>query len=219
MDLLHEGIRAGREWAVSSKLGYLANAHRLDLETSGVMLLAKSRETLVALVNLFSQRKTRKFYQVLMIGGPAEDEVEIDLPVGPHPIRPGLSVIDRTNGKKAVSIVRVTERFASHTLAEVEILTGRHHQIRVHLQSRGFPLVGDRLYGGQPLLLSRLKPHYKMKDDGERPLIGRPALHAWRLMLNHPVTGAELTIEAPVPKDMIVGLKYLRRYEAGAPRP
>jgi 23S rRNA-/tRNA-specific pseudouridylate synthase len=138
--------------------------------------------------------------------------VEVDLAISPHPVRPGLSVIDTINGKKAVSIVRIRERFTGYSLAEVEILTGRHHQIRVHLKSLGCPLVGDRLYGGQPLLLSRLKPHYKVKDDGERPLIGRPALHAWRLILNHPTTGAELTLEAPMPKDMTVGLKYLRRY-------
>jgi RluA family pseudouridine synthase len=212
MDLLHEGIREKKDWAASSGLGYLANAHRLDAETSGVLLLAKSREMLISLVNLFSQRLTRKFYQAVMIGGPAKDEVEVDLAISPHPVRPGLSVIDTINGKKAVSIVRIRERFTGYSLAEVEILTGRHHQIRVHLKSLGCPLVGDRLYGGQPLLLSRLKPHYKVKDDGERPLIGRPALHAWRLILNHPTTGAELTLEAPMPKDMTVGLKYLRRY-------
>ncbi len=212
MDLLHAGIADGKEWAVSAGMGFLSNAHRLDAETSGVLLLAKSREMLISLVNLFSQRKTRKVYQALMIGGPAQDEVEIDLPVGQHPVRPGLSIIDRAHGKNAVSIVRVKERFASHSFAEVEILTGRHHQIRVHLQSLGCPLVGDRLYGGQPLLLSGLKPRYKMKDDGERPLIGRPALHAWQLSFAHPVTGAELTIEAPMPKDLSVGLKYLRRY-------
>jgi RluA family pseudouridine synthase len=215
MDLLHEGIKAKRDWAAG--LGYLSNAHRLDAETSGVLLLAKTREVLVSLVNLFSQRKTRKLYQALMIGGPEQDEVEVDLPVGPHPVRPGLSIIDRAHGKKAVSIVRIRERFKGHCLAEVEILTGRHHQIRIHLQSLGFPLVGDRLYGGQPLLLSHLKPRYKMKDDGERPLIGRPALHAWRLILPHPVTGAEVEIEAPLPKDLVVGLKYLRRYETARP--
>lgn len=215
MDLLHDGIREKKAWARETGMGYISNAHRLDVDTSGVLLLAKSREILIALVNQFSQRKTRKFYQAIVGGGPQQDETTIDLPVGPHPIRPGLSVIDRSNGKNAVSIIHVLERFSTHSFVEVEILTGRHHQIRVHLQSLGCPLVGDRLYGGQPLLLSRLKPKYKMKEEGERPLVGRPALHAARLVLMHPVTGAELALEAPLPKDMTVGLKYLRRYGVG----
>jgi 23S rRNA pseudouridine1911/1915/1917 synthase len=215
MDLLHDGIHEKKDWARQTNMSYISNAHRLDVDTSGILLLAKTREILIALVNQFSQRKTRKIYTALMGGGPQQDEVEIDQPVGPHPIRPGLSVIDRANGKKAVSIVRVQERFSQYTLADVEILTGRHHQIRIHLHWLGCPLVGDRLYGGQPLLLSRLKPKYKMKEDGERPLIGRPALHAAKLFLTHPVSGAELALEAPLPKDMTVGLKYLRRYGTG----
>jgi 23S rRNA pseudouridine1911/1915/1917 synthase len=218
MDLLHDGIKAGKEWAQKTGISYLANAHRLDVDTSGVLVLARTRETLIALVNQFSQRQTRKVYLALMGGGPEKETTEIELPIGPHPIRPGLSVIDRNTGKAAHSIVRVLERFSRHTLAEVEILTGRHHQIRVHLQTLGCPLVGDRLYGGKSLLLSSLKPGYKMKPEGEKPLIGRPALHAWRLTLTHPVRGDEMTLEAPLPKDLTVGLKYLRQFGHGRGR-
>jgi 23S rRNA pseudouridine1911/1915/1917 synthase len=219
MDLLHDGIRTGKAWARDAGIGYLANAHRLDVDTSGVLLLARTREVLISLVNQFSRRETQKIYLALMDGGPEKDTVDIDLPIGPHPIRPGLSVIDRAHGKQAISKVRVIERFGRHTLAEVEILTGRHHQVRVHLNAMGSPLVGDRLYGGKPLLLSELKPRYKMKADGEKPLIGRPALHAWRLNLKHPVTGEDLKLEAPLPKDLTVGLKYLRQYGRGRSAP
>ena len=218
MGLLHAGIESGRDWAREAGVDFLSNVHRLDAETSGVLLLARSREILTALVRQFSQRQTRKIYVALMCGGPAKDEVEIDLPIGEHPIRPGLSTIDKIHGKSAVSVVRVIERFGRHTLAEVEILTGRHHQVRVHLQAIGCPLIGDRLYGGKSLLLSSLKPGYKMKKEGEKPLIGRPALHASRLTITHPVKGDELTLEAPMPKDLLVGLKYLRKFGKGRTR-
>jgi hypothetical protein len=86
----------------------------------------------------------------------------------------------------------------------------------VHLRSRQLPVVGDNLYGGKPLLLSRLKPGYRFKKDrDELPLVGRVALHAERLVLTHPATGAPVVIEAPWPKDLLVALKFLRRYAPG----
>jgi 23S rRNA pseudouridine955/2504/2580 synthase len=100
-------------------------------------------------------------------------------------------------------------------LLEVVIETGRMHQIRVHVQAIGCPLVGDPDYGGAPLLLSQIKPGYKAKDEEpERPLLDRPALHAERLTLSRPATGEKLTLEAPWPKDLTVAVKYLRKYAA-----
>ena len=212
MDLLHAGIEAGREWARETGIRELANVHRLDAETSGVLLLAKSRAALTALAEQFERRHPQQLYLALLDGAPTADAFDIDLPIGPHPVRPGLSVVDQQAGKKALTRVRVGERFARYTLVEAEIRTGRHHQIRVHLQHDGFPLVGDRPYGGRPLLLSRLKRGYKMKTEGEKPLIGRAALHAWRLTVRHPAEERDLVLEAPLPKDLAVGLKYLRRF-------
>ncbi len=218
MDLLHEGIRAGKAWARETAIGYLANVHRLDAETSGLLVLAKTREALTALVEQFSQRHPKKIYLAVLSGVPEADAFEIDLPIGPHPVRPGLSVVDKANGKQALTRIRVVERFGAYALAEVDILTGRHHQIRAHLQHAGYPLVADRLYGGRPLLLSRLKTGYKMKEEGEKPLIGRPALHAWRLTVTHPAHGGDVELEAPPAKDLTVALKYLRRFGKGRPK-
>lgn len=198
----------------SSRPGeYLANVHRLDKNTSGVLLLAKNKPALVKLVRQFSDRTTHKTYVALIHGAPLDDTTTIDLPIAPHLKRAGLSRIDRKAGKPAMTIARVAERFLYHTLLTIELHTGRLHQVRVHLQAIGCPLVGDADYGGAPLLLSQIKPKYKAKDgEAERPLLDRPALHAEQLTVHQPTTGNPVTIRAPWPHDLVVALKYLRRF-------
>ncbi len=216
MRLLHAGIAARKPWAAARGLTYLANAHRLDFETSGVLLLAKDKPTLIHLANQFGAERANKRYLALVEGAPEEEDFRVDARLAPHPARPEVIRVDPCHGKKAATLVRVLERFRGYTLLECRPLTGRTHQIRVHLRSRRLPLVGDALYGGQPLLLSRLKPDYRFKKDRpETPLIGRVALHAERLELLHPATGAPVLIESPWPKDLRVAAKYLRRYAAG----
>jgi RluA family pseudouridine synthase len=189
------------------------NAHRLDFETSGVILLAKTKPVLVQLANLFGSEKPRKQYVALVQGAPREDQFEVDAKLAPHPVRIGLIRVDARRGKKSRTRFSVLERFADYTLLQCQPQTGRTHQIRVHLRHVGLPIVGDELYGGRPLLLSRLKRDYHLKKgDVERPLIGRVALHAERLELVHPVTGSALAITAPWPKDLTVAVKYLRRF-------
>lgn len=212
MGLLLAGIRDRKGWAREAGIDYLANVHRLDRDTSGVLLLAKSKPALVNLVRQFNQRTPRKHYVALAHGALPEEQVTVDLPIAPHPASPGLSIIDRRGGKAAHTILTVLERYAGFSLVRAEILTGRHHQIRVHLQSLRCPVVGDADYGGKPLLLSRLKRGYKMKPEGERPLIARPALHAERVELAQPTSGAPLRIEAPWPNDLEVAVKYLRKF-------
>jgi 23S rRNA-/tRNA-specific pseudouridylate synthase len=124
--------------------------------------------------------------------------------------------VDPVGGKRCVTVFEVRERFSGYTLLQCEPLTDRLHQIRVHLRHVGLAVVGDQMYGGRPLLLSRLKQVYRLKpNQTERPLIARPALHSESLSLPHPVTGNPITITASWAKDLTVAVKYLRRYAAG----
>ncbi len=215
MKLLHRAIAEGKPWACQRGLSYLMNAHRLDFETSGVMLLAKTKPTLVTLANAFGTEKPHKRYAALVAGAPEEQRFVVDAKLAPHPVRIGLVRVDPKRGKRSRSIFIVQERFNGWTLLQCEPLTGRTHQLRAHLRHAGLPLVGDALYGGRALLLSQLKKGYRLKTGQvERPLLDRVALHAEELSLPHPVTGQILTVSAPWPKDMLVAVKYLRRYAA-----
>ena len=215
MQLLHTGIAGGKPWARERGLDYSMNAHRLDGETSGVLLLAKNKPALIALANLFGSERPVRTYLALVSGSRPENQFEVDAKLAPHPLNPGLMRVDSRTGKKSKTRFEVLETFPRHsyTLLKCTLLTGRTHQIHVHLRHVGLPLVGDSLYGGKPLWLSRLKPNYRLKPGHEeRPLLARAALHAEELSFTHPVSGATVTITAPWPKDLRVAVKYLRLY-------
>lgn len=211
--LLHEGIERGATWAKQRSLDYLMNAHRPDGETSGVILFAKSKPALVTLANLFGSNKPLKKYLALVRDTPPEDKFEVDVKIAPHPVKPGLMRADFREGKKSQTKFEVAEKFSRWTLLNCFPLTDRPHQIRVHLRHVQLPVVGDNLYGGKPLFLSRLKTVYRLKPGAEeRPLISRAALHAEQLTFQHPATNETVVIIAPLPRDFSVALKYLRRY-------
>ncbi len=213
MKWLHSGIAEGKPWARQRGLSYLANAHRLDFETSGVILLAKTKPVLVHLANLFGSEKPVKTYVALLPGTPPSPKWEVDAPIAPFPGRPGQMRVDPRTGKKSRTAFEVREQFRGYTLVQCRPYTGRTHQIRVHLKHWGLPICGDRVYGGRPLLLSELKDEYRLKPGKtERPLISTVALHAEELSLVHPVTGNQVTFTAPWPKDFAVAVKNLRRY-------
>ena len=213
MKLLHRDISRGAPWVQERAVTYLANAHRLDFETSGVILLAKDKPTLVYLANLFGTEKPAKTYLALVHGQLPEDDVDVSKKLSPHPVKVGRMRVDQKHGKKSRTLFHVLERFRGFSLVRCQPLTGRTHQIRVHLQSIGVPVVADSTYGGRPLLLSAIKPSYQQKPNTpEKPLLGRVALHAAELALAHPVTGEKLVITAPWPKDLSVAVKYLRRF-------
>lgn len=220
MKLLHAGITDAKSWAKERGLSYLMNAHRLDFEMSGIILLAKSKPVLVQLANLFGSEKPVKTCLALVQGCPEKDQFEVDAKLGPHPLKLGIVRVDSRHGKRARTQFEVSERFDGWTLLNCRPLTERTHQIRAHLRHLGLPIVADSVYGGKPLWLSRLKRDYHLKPGHEeRPLMGRLALHAGKLTLPHPVTGQSITIEAPPPKDFAVSLKYLRRFAlVGAPQ-
>lgn len=213
LKLLHAGIAAAKPWARERGLSYLMNTHRLDLETSGVLLLAKDKATLIALANLFGSEKPLRHYVALVQGDPAESRFEVNVPLAPDTLKPGVIRVDPRHGKKSFTRFEVRERFRRWALVQCEPRTERRHQIRVHLRHARLPVVGDALYGGRPLLLSSLKHDYHLKPGRtERPLMARVALHAEKLALTHPATGQPLSLEAPWPKDLRVAVKYLRQF-------
>lgn len=216
MTLLHAGIKESKPWARDRGLTYLMNAHRLDFESSGVILLAKSKPMLVALANRFSGEQPCRKYVALVQGAPAEAQFEVDAKLASHLTEAGFVRVDARRGKRARTRFEVLEKFAGWTLLKCEPVTDRQHQIRAHLRQARLPIAGDALYGGKSLLLSSLKPGYRLKPNRtERPLLGHVALHAEELALPHPVTNEPLRILAPWPKDLTVAVKYLRRYAAG----
>ena len=181
------------------------------------MLLAKSKPVLVALANLFATEKPVKKYVALVRGVPVNQKFEIDAPIGPHPSRLGEMRVTREghDGKRARTQFEIRESFRDCALLSCQPLTGRTHQIRVHLRHARHPIFGDSVYGGRPLLLSQLKHDYRLKPRAvERPLIARTALHAEELILPHPMSGTEVAIVAPWPKELSVAVKYLRKYGA-----
>jgi RluA family pseudouridine synthase len=216
MKLLHQDVARNAPWVRQRQITYLANAHRLDLETSGIILLAKDKPTLVELANLFGVEKPEKGYVALVHGTPDANKFKVGAKLGPHPVKIGLIRVDEKQGKRAMTHFEVMETFRGYTLLKCIPLTGRTHQIRVHLQNRGLPIVGDTLYGGQPLLLSKLKSGYRLKPNRtERPLISRVALHAEHLALD--LNSQRIEITAPWPKDLTVAVKYLQRYASTSP--
>jgi RluA family pseudouridine synthase len=218
MRLLHAGIAAGKPWARERSLTYLNHEHRLDGDTSGVILLTKTKPAHIALADLFGCDKPQRKYVALVRGNLMEESFEVNARLAPHPVRPGLMRVDKDNGKAAKTKITLLENFlrAGYALVQCEPATDRPHQIRVHLSHVDLPIVADELYGGKNLWLSRLKKDFRLKPGHEeRPLLSRTALHAEELTLPHPVTGEAVTIKSEWPKDLKVAVKYLRQYAAG----
>jgi RluA family pseudouridine synthase len=219
LQLLHAGIETGKPWARERNLTYLSHAHRLDADTTGVLLFAKSKAALIALADLFGSEIPLKKYHALVRGIPQEKQFEVDAPLAPHPLKPGLMRVDPNAGKKSRTRFTLLEEFPRHeySLLLCEPLITRSHQIRAHLRHADLPVVGDELYGGKFLWLSRLKQDFRLKPGREeRPLISRAALHAAELSLPHPVTKETVLIKSETPKDLKVALKYLRQFSGHA---
>ena len=213
LSLLQAGIAEGKPWASERGLTYLMAIERLERETSGLLLLAKTKSALETVANFLSSEKPCKKFVALVQGSPSQEHFFVEAKIAPHPLEPGRMRIDVRGGKRARSRFEILERFAGWTLLSCQPLTHRMHQLRVHLQRAKLPLAGDAMYGGAPLRLSRLKAGYRLKaNHSERPLMDRPALHAEEMMFSHPVLGTLITIRAPWPKDLTVAVKYLRRY-------
>jgi RluA family pseudouridine synthase len=213
--LLHTAIADKKPWASGRDLEYLNNANQPDSEASGVILLAKNKPAFIALANLFSAEKVRLTYLALVHGEPLENQFEVNAKLSPHPVKPGVMRVDQQGGKQATTRFEVLDNFSRHgyALLKCEPLLEREHQVRVHASHVGLKIVGDEVYGGKPLWLSRLKKDYRLKPGREeRPLLGRIALHIEDLTLPHPVTTKTVSIKSEWPKDLKVAVKYLRQY-------
>lgn len=188
-------------------LEYLPRAgivHRLDKETSGLMVIAKTIETHTYLIDLMQQHEVKRTYEAV-ICGPCISGATIDAPMGRHPKqRTKMAVIN--NGKPAVTHFRLIERFREHTHVRVMLETGRTHQIRVHMAHIRHPVVGDPVYGGRFKLPPKATPELIEELRGFK----RQALHAAELTLEHPLTHEPLTWKAPLPQDMQNLLKSLK---------
>lgn len=189
--------------------------HRLDKQTSGAIIVAKDDVTHRKLGEMFSTRRIAKTYLALVHGNLKQDNVTVNLPIARDLVRRTRMTTRRPDGRSAVSHIKVLERLATRygafTLVEVRIETGRTHQIRVHLQSLGHPVVGDALYGAPRSLAAAVR-----KGTIERPMEERSAglernfLHAAHLEFAHPRTGKALAIEAPLSAELEEFLAWLR---------
>ena len=236
MGLVHEHPRYGRT---------VANVHRLDAYTSGVLLCAKTKSALDFLSGQFQSKTVQKRYHAVVIVLPAEhamkvakpvrdaagalpDEFIVDLALGDderQKVR--MRVFKGRGGKECTTEFRTLERFgggragdgASFAFVECRPLTGRTHQLRVHLAAAGAPILNDPFYGTPDIVLrlSDLKRGYKGRDE-EKPLLARLALHASELTIAHPVTRERLTLSAPLPHEFEIALKYLRKFASAAGR-
>jgi 23S rRNA pseudouridine955/2504/2580 synthase len=182
---------------------FLELVHRLDRETSGILLVAKKRSALVALQDQFRERETGKTYLALALGEwPARRKV-IDVPLhkylqadGERRVR--VVAADDPQGMRAISLVRVAQKYSGHSLLEVTIRTGRTHQIRVHLASQGHPIAGDDKYGDFAV-------NRQLQKDG----LKRMFLHAWRLKFAHPASGEAVELQSPLPPDLQSFLEHV----------
>lgn len=225
----------------------VANVHRLDADTSGLLLCAKTKPALDFLTGQFQSKTVQKKYHAMVAVLPAEqamkviapirdangalpDAFTVELALGEDERQPGrMRVFKGRGGKDSVTEFRTLERFrgsvrprsgkaagaaaAGFAFVECRPLTGRTHQLRVHLAAAGAPILYDPFYGTPDveLRLSDLKRGYKGREE-ERPLIGRLALHASELALRHPATREPFTLQSPLPKEFEVALKHLRRF-------
>jgi len=194
------------------KYGSIYTVHRLDKDTSGLVLFAKTPEAHKFFSSLFEEREIEKYYLGIVIGCPPNTAGVMDAPIAEHPVHKGLMTIHR-NGKPSETGYEIVEANRHYSLLSFRLFTGRTHQIRVHCKNMGHPLACDELYGdGKPVLLSAIKRKFKLSkhDEEERPMIDRLALHSHKLIFTDP-HGKKMELTAELPKTFRALMNQLKK--------
>ncbi|MNQ93260.1 Ribosomal large subunit pseudouridine synthase C [compost metagenome] len=200
-------LRLAKQYSADAQV-----CHRLDKETSGAIIIAKTPEAYRSVAMQFEKRKVNKVYHAVVDGQFTFNELFIDLPI----LNDGNKsvTIDRKEGKRAETIFNSIKNYRHYTLVECKPITGRMHQIRIHLATQRAAIAGDDMYRGKPVFLSSMKKGYRIaKDDEELPIMKRFALHARHLVFKG-LDGNDIVIEAPYPKDFATLIKLLDKFDA-----
>jgi len=197
---------------LQEKYPQIFTVHRLDRDTSGIIVFAKNEEMHRHLSQQFESRQTVKIYVGLVIGSPINKKGSINKPIAENTVKRGVMIIHQ-RGKESLTDYEVLEDFGIYSWVQFRIHTGRTHQIRVHMKDIGHPIVCDEIYGdGKPVLLSSIKSKFKLskKEEEERPILNRLALHAYKLKFTD-TRGNTVGLEAPMPKDIRATLQQLEK--------
>jgi 23S rRNA pseudouridine1911/1915/1917 synthase len=214
-----EGKEISLKKLLQEKYGEIFTVHRLDKNTSGLIVFAKNEGSHTYLSQQFENRQAEKIYVGLIIGSPIDKKGTIESPIMEHPSKKGLMVINR-KGKESLTDYEVLEDFGLYSWVQFQIHTGRTHQIRVHMKDVGHPIVCDELYGnGKPVLLSSIKHNFKLSknEEEERPILNRLALHAYKLKFTG-IDKVNYEFEAPIAKDLKAILQQLSKRRGPAKR-
>ena len=208
----HDDTQLSLYKILNQKYGKIFIVHRLDRNTSGLILFAKNEATHKYLSQLFEQRNIEKKYLGIVRGSMPDKNGSINEPIGDHPVKKGVMTITR-KGKPSLTNYEVLEDYGIYSLVQFDIQSGRTHQIRLHTKSVGHPIICDAVYGdGKPVLLSSFKKKYKLSqhDLEERPIINRLALHSHSLHFKD-LNQKDFSLKAPIPKDMKALLQQLKK--------
>jgi len=200
---------------LEDKYGKIFVVHRLDKDTSGVMVFAKTAEAHKFINQQFQDNQIEKLYHVVVAGIVPKEEINIDIPLIADPVKLGRTK-PSSRGKESLTILKVLEHFRVATLVECNLITGRHHQIRVHCAAIGHPLLVDDLYSENSFfMLSAIKRKFNLKKNtDELPIINRVSMHSYKISFYHPDTNQLVTFSAKYPKDFQALVNVLRKYSS-----
>ena len=195
------------------EFGRLYAVHRIDKDTSGLIVYARNSKAHQSISQQFEKRQVKKTYHALVYGHPLWETLHVDLALQPDGDARHRTVPSKKYGKPSVTDFTNLGSCGPYSWIIAEPKTGRTHQIRVHLAANGFSIVCDPLYGGnqKPVRLSEIKRKWNGDEFEERPLLSRLALHAYKIEFTHPTTGEKVTFTAPYPKDMEATRKQLAK--------